>query len=134
MITATVIGPGDQNEAHRLGDLISDHRVNSGWDAEIVVADSKYGKTANFLDCHDRGIVAHMPVLKQTQDKQEPRRGIFPESLFVYDLQADTYTCPAGQTLRKRKRSMDRSQGQAWRYCIILDLFRKQDLAPSPGF
>jgi len=108
VITATVIGPGDENEAHRLRDLILDHRVNSGWDAEIVVADSKYGTTANFLDCHDRGIVAHMPVLKQTQDKQERRRGIFPESLFVYDLQADTYTCPAGQTLRKRKHWVDR--------------------------
>jgi len=108
VITATVIGPGDENEAHRLRDLILDHRVNSGWDAEIVVADSKYGTTANSLECYDRGIVAHVPVLKQTQDKQERRRGIFPKSLFVYDLQADTYTCPAGQTLRKRKHWVDR--------------------------
>jgi len=61
VITATVVGPGDENEAHRLGDLIADHRINSGWDAEIVVADSKYGTTAKFLDCHDRGIVTHMP-------------------------------------------------------------------------
>ena len=103
VITATVIGPGDENEAHRLRDLIADHRGNSGCDAEIVVADSKYGTTANFLDCHDRGIVAHMPVLKQTQDKQERRRGIFAESLFVYNPQTDTYTCPAGQLLRRRK-------------------------------
>ena len=44
-----------------------------------------------------------MPVLKQTQDQQERRREIFPESLFVYDPQTDTYTCPAGQTLRRRK-------------------------------
>ena len=108
VITATVIGPGDENEAHRLRDLVADHRRNSGRDAEIVAADSKYGTTANFLDCHDRGIVAHMPVLKQTQDKQERRRGIFPKSLFVYDLQADAYTCPAGQTLRKRKHWVDR--------------------------
>ena len=103
VITATVIGPGDENEAHRLRDLVGAHRTNSGCDAEVVVADSKYGTTANFLDCYDHGIVAHIPVLKQTQDQQERRRKIFPESLFVYDPQSDTYVCPAGQTLRRRK-------------------------------
>jgi hypothetical protein len=57
---------------------------------EVVVADSKYGTTANFFQCHDRGIVAHMPVLKQTQDQQERRRKIFPESRFIYDSHTDT--------------------------------------------
>lgn len=108
VITATLIGPGDENEAHRLGDLIEAHHDNSARKAEIVVADSKYGTTANFLECYDRGILAHIPVLKQTQDRQERRRTIFPESLFAYDPQTDTYTCPAGQTLRKRKHWADR--------------------------
>ncbi len=108
VITATVIGPGDENEAHRLGDLIETHHDNTRREAEVVVADSKYGTTANFLECYDRGILAHIPVLKQTQDQQERRRKIFPESLFVYDPQTDTYTCPAGQTLRRRKHWVER--------------------------
>lgn len=103
VITATVVGPGDENEAHRLADLLQEHQVHTQRRAETVVADSKYGTTANFLECYDRGVLAHIPVLKQTQDKQERRRGIFPESLFVYDSQTDTYICPAGQTLRRRK-------------------------------
>ena len=103
VITATTVGPGDENEAHLLGDLLRAHQMNSGRSAEVVVADSKYGTTANFLECHDRGIVAHLPVLKQIQDKQERRREIFPESVFLYDAQTDTYTCPAGQTLRRPK-------------------------------
>ncbi len=103
VITATVVGPGDENEAHRLRDLIWDHRVHTKHNVEVVVADSKYGTTANFLECYDQGIAAHIPVLKETQDKQERRRQIFPESLFVYDPQADAYSCPAGQTLRRRK-------------------------------
>jgi transposase len=107
VITATLLGPGDENEAHRLTDLLWAHRQNSGLSAEVVVADSKYGTTANFLECHDRGIAAHIPVLKQTQDQQERRRTIFPESLFLYDSQTDTYTCPGGQTLRKRKHWAD---------------------------
>ena len=103
VITATMIGPGDENEAHRLGDLLQDHQAHTQRSAEVVVADSKYGTTANFLECYDRGVKAHIPVLKQTQDKQERRREIFPESLFVYNPQTDTYACPAGQTLRRRK-------------------------------
>ncbi len=108
VITATLIGPGDENEAHRLGDLIEAHRDNTRRKAEVVVADSKYGTTANFLECYDRGILAHIPVLKQTQDQQERCRKIFPESLFAYDPQTDTYTCPGGQTLRRRKHWVER--------------------------
>jgi hypothetical protein len=108
VITATVIGPGDENEAHRLGELIEAHHDNSARKAEVVVADSKYGTTANFLECHDRGVLAHIPVLKQTQDQQERRRKIFPESLFIYDPQTDTYACPGGQTLRRRKHWVER--------------------------
>jgi hypothetical protein len=47
-------------------------------------------------------------VLKQTQDQQERRRKIFPESRFIYDPQSDTYRCPAGQTLHKRKHWVER--------------------------
>jgi transposase len=103
VITATVVGPGDQNEAHLLRDLIEAHQEHTRQQVEVVVADSKYGTTANFFDCHDHAIAAHMPVLKQTQDQQERRRKIFPESQFIYDPQSDTYRCPAGQTLSKRK-------------------------------
>jgi len=108
VITATVVGPGDQNEAHRLRDLIEAHQDHTRHNVEVVVADSKYGTTANFFDCHDHGISAHMPVLKQTQDQQESRRKIFPESRFIYDAQSDTYSCPGGQTLSKRKHWVQR--------------------------
>ena len=108
VITATMVGGGDENEAHRLGDLIWAHRANSGRNAEVVVADSKYGTTANFLQCYDRGIVAHIPVLKETQDKQDRRRQIFPDTQFCYDPHTDTYTCPAGKTLRRRKHWAER--------------------------
>lgn len=108
VITATVVGPGDQNEAHRLRDLLEAHQDHTLRKVEVVVADSKYGTTANFFDCHDHGITAHIPVLKQIQDQQERRRKIFPENQFIYDSQGDTYSCPAGQTLRKRKHWAER--------------------------
>ena len=108
VITATVMGPGDENEAHRLGELLQDHAIHTQRSAEVVVADSKYGTTVNFLECYDRGILAHIPVLKQTQDQQERRRKIFPESEFTYDPPTDTYLCPAGQRLSKRKHWAER--------------------------
>ena len=91
VITATVVGPGDENEAHRMTELLQDHQAHTQRSAQVVVADSKYGTTANFLDCYDRGILAHIPVLKQTQDKQERRSKIFPESMFVYDRNRHLY-------------------------------------------
>jgi len=108
VITATIVGPGDQNEAHRLRDLIEAHQDHTRHKVDVVVADSKYGTTANFFDCHDHGIATHMPVLKQTQDQQERRRKIFPETEFIYDPQSDTYKCPGGQTLTKRKHWAER--------------------------
>ena len=97
IITATVVGPGDQNEAHRLRDLIEAHQEHTRHNVEVVEAGSKYGTTANFFDRHDHGIATHVPALKQTQDQQERRRKIFPESQFIYDPQIDTYRCPAGR-------------------------------------
>lgn len=128
VITATVVGPGDENEAHRLGDLLEYHRANTERDVEVVVADSKYGTTANFLECYDQGILAHIPVLKQTQDKQERRRKIFPETRFVYNPQTDTYTCPAGQTLKRRKHWADR---QAFEYVTARGVCQQCPLKPQ---
>ena len=125
VITATVVGRGDENEAHRLRDLIEAHQAHSGQKVEVVVADSKYGTTANFLACHDHGIAAHLPVLKQTQDQQERRRKIFPESRFIYDPESDTYKCPAGQTLHKRKHWVDR---QAFEYVTAKGVCQKCSL------
>jgi hypothetical protein len=93
--------------------------------AEVVVADSKYGTTTNFLECYDRGIVAPIPVLKQTQDQQERRRGIFLESLFRYDALTDTYTCPGRQTLRKRKHWADR---KAFEYVTARGVYQQCSL------
>ena len=78
VITATIVGPGDENEAHRLADLIKAHQDHTRHSVEVVVADSKYGTTANFFECHDRGINAHMPVLKQTQTSKRDAVRLFP--------------------------------------------------------
>jgi transposase len=103
VITATEVTPGQVNEAHRLPALIEQHQENTEKSVETVIADSKYGTVENFLHCHDHQISAHIPDLKERQEKSGSRAGIFPEEAFVYDAQTDTYQCPAGQCLELQR-------------------------------
>ena len=108
VITATEVTAGDINEAHRMASLIDTHQDNTGYQAETVVADSKYGIVENFLVCNDRGVSAHMPDLKQRQDKGERRSGIYGEEKFYYEHDTDTYVCPTGVRLKRKSLHEDR--------------------------
>jgi transposase len=108
VITATETTPGDVNEAHEMVPLLESHHLNTGIKPETVVADSKYGTVENFLACHDRGVEAHMPDLKEFTSKRIEKLNIFSEERFEYDGESDTYRCPAGQRLRPRSLHKDR--------------------------
>lgn len=108
VITATQTTPGDVNEAHEMLSLLESHQMNTGIQADTVVADSKYGTIENFLDCHDRGVEAHMPDLKESTAKRIARLKIFSEERFEYDRETDTYRCPAGNRLNPKSLHMGR--------------------------
>jgi transposase len=101
IITAAEVTPADVNEGHMLCGLIYEHGQNTQRPAQVVVADSQYGTAQNYLECHDRGIEAHIPSLNTAHKK----KGIFSEELFSYKPQDDTYLCPAGNQLSCRKYS-----------------------------
>jgi hypothetical protein len=73
-----------------------------------VVADTKYGTVDNYLACHDRGLRAHIPDIKRSQDKSGRRKAIFPEEAFSYNPETDSYLCPAGQELKPRRHHVKR--------------------------
>jgi len=102
VITATETTSGDVNEAHEMVVLLESHHLNTGIQAETVVADSKYGTVENFLACHDQGVEAHMPDLKEWTAKRIEKLNIFSEERFEYDGESDTYRCPAGNRLKPR--------------------------------
>jgi len=108
IITATLTTPGSVNEAHLLTELLDEHHTYTGCKAEAAVADSKYGTTENFLTLHDRGVRAHMPNLSELQKGSNRRKGIFDISEFIYDEASDTYTCPAGKQLHRKKHKKKR--------------------------
>lgn len=102
VITATETTIGDVNEAHVMVPLLESHHANTGRGAEAVVADSKYGTIDNFLACHDRGLRAHIPDLREVSVTRTEKLKIFPEEQFQYDPQSDTYRCPAGNRLKPK--------------------------------
>jgi transposase len=103
VITATETTPGDVKENGEMLRLLAEHERNTGAHVETAVADSQYGTVENFRTCAELGIRPHMADLSQTQRGTGRREGIFPESAFTYDPATDTYRCPAGQTLRRRR-------------------------------
>jgi len=103
VITATQTTPGDVKENGEMLGLLAEHERNTGAQVETVVADSQYGTVENFRTCAELGIRPHMADLSLTQKGTGRRKGIFPESKFTYDPATDTYTCPAGQTLHRRR-------------------------------
>ena len=102
VITATETTSGDVNEAHEMIPLLESHHLNTGIKADTVVADSKYGTIENFLACHDRGVEAHMPDLKESLVKRRDKVDIFSEERFEYDRESDTYRCPGGNVLKPK--------------------------------
>ena len=103
VITATEVTPGEVHESHRLESLINNHENNTETTVETAVADSKYGSIENYLACRDRGIKAHFSSLEQTQKGTGTKKGIFPKEAFTYNAETDTFTCPAGQSLKRRR-------------------------------
>jgi hypothetical protein len=102
VITATETTPGSIAENKKLLELLDQHESNTRCQAQIVIADAKYGTTENYVACQTRGITTHMgDALSKAQYRRE--QNIFGDEAFTYDPVRDIYRCPAGQILRPRR-------------------------------
>lgn len=122
VITAVETTPGDVEENRKLTDLIDQHEQNTRARVETVVADCQYGTADNFRKCHQRGIRSHMGDLKEPQKGKGKRAGIFAEEEFKYDVESDTYRCPAGQILKRRRHIKKR---EAYEYSAGIKICRE---------
>jgi len=91
---------GSIAENKKLGALMEQHEQNTDCQLKTVVADYKYGTAENFVACHRQGVVTH---LGDAQDKRGKVESIFGPERFEYQPASDTYVCPAGQRLRRRR-------------------------------
>lgn len=113
VITAVETTTGAVAENTRLLPLLAQHEQNTQCAAQTLVADKQYGTAENFRACQARGLQTHMGDLLAPQQKAGRRADIFAEEDFQYDAVTDTYRCPAGQTLTRRKHKNHRA---AWDY------------------
>jgi transposase len=102
VITATAITPGSVDDGEIFTEMIEAHKEHTQKDVDTIVADSKYGTIHNYLLCHDLGIKAHIPSLEKAHRGSGRQKGIFPKEAFTYHPDTDTFTCPAGQVLKRR--------------------------------
>jgi transposase len=113
VITAQLTTGGAVKEDTQLPALREQHEVHCAAMVQTIVADSQYGTVQNFLYCRSWGIAPHMADVKTAQNRAGQRSEFFRDDQFTYDATTDTYTCPAGQRM---KRWRHRPEKQAWQY------------------
>jgi transposase len=101
VITSTLLTTGNVDDGAVLFDMVEIHERNTEAEVKTVVADSRYGITNNYLMCHDLNIEAHIPSLEETQKGRNNE--IISSDEFTYDKDKDTYICPSGQILDKKR-------------------------------
>jgi len=92
----------DRSQLTSMGDKAQEA---TGCDELIVLADRGYFNGDQVLACEGTGI---LPIIPKTQTSNNPNRGLFSGADFIYDVEHDHYTCPAGQHLTKGKVRSDR--------------------------
>ncbi len=108
VITAVETTPGDIEENKKAFELVEQHEKNTETKVETMIADTQYGTVENMITCFHRNVRCHMGDMGQAQQDSSSRKGIFGEDKFSYDTATDTYSCPAGNKLRKRKHKKSR--------------------------
>ncbi|HEX9046854.1 MAG TPA: IS1182 family transposase [Verrucomicrobiae bacterium] len=103
VITAVETTPGSIAENHKLIDLIEQHEANTEQKVETVVADSKYGTAENLAACVEKNVAPHLGLLSDKSKQHSARQHCFEAEHFTYEGSTDTYRCPAGQTLTRRR-------------------------------
>lgn len=98
VITAVQTTAGIRDDGAELSHLIAQHQENTARKPRAVVADCKYGTSANFIALAGQGIRSHMGDLR-SRLRNHHQSGIYPAQRFKYDERRDTYKCPAGRLL-----------------------------------
>jgi len=86
---------GDVNDTHALAPMAKATKELLQVDNINVLADKGYHTGEQIRQCGGNGITTYVsPKAPSTQDK-----GLYPCSMFQYNKEEDTYTCPAGSIL-----------------------------------
>lgn len=106
---------GDVNDSHALTQMATAAKEILKADSLNVLADKGYHTGEELKKCEIANITAYVsPKAPSTPDN-----GLFPITAFTYNMQDDTYTCPAGETLTTNKvwyRHSGKGKTEAFRF------------------
>lgn len=89
---------GNETDGDRLQELLDTVQQKHDVKPAAVVADSAYGRGYHRRDLKEKGIKFAAPL----QSVSDNHTGLYSNENFVYDAEAGTMTCPAGQVTRKK--------------------------------
>lgn len=101
----------DADDHGQLAPMIDEARAVTGQVAPLVLADGGYHSGANLQACEERGQPVAMPEAQEKKLKDP-----YHKQAFRYDEPSDTFTCPAGQTLRQVGTKRRERRPIAWVY------------------
>jgi transposase len=87
---------GDVNDSHALAEMAENTQKLLAPDSMDVLADKGYHTGQELQRCQESGIKTFV----SPKDSAAGDSGVFPVTGFVYNPQDDSYTCPAGETMR----------------------------------
>jgi transposase len=75
--------------------------------AADVAADGGYFVSEDIKVCQEMGLEVHLPAVNNSPSE---RAGLYGKKDFIYDSATDSYRCPAGQQLQKRREMEDKGR------------------------
>lgn len=110
VITAVAVSDSATDDTAAVPDLVEDHERTLGSSPKAVVADRLYGSQ----DC--LGYLQHKQIDTVIGERAGGNKhGGFDKSQFTYDRDRDTYTCPGGNILCRRR--TDSAKAKAFYAC-----------------
>jgi transposase len=98
IILAALVTPADVMENQPMLGLLWRVRFRRKLHPHQATGDTTYGTVENIVALEDAGIRAYVPLPNMNH-----RRPFYGQDEFTYDATHDTYSCPAGHTLRRER-------------------------------
>lgn len=105
IITATVTTPARRSEPLVFEEAVRQHEFNTGLMLQTPVTARQYGTAQVYRYVHERGMTPCIPRPRTSENM-----AMFPRRLFIYDPEADHYTCPAGEIMVRRRVEQNRAR------------------------
>ena len=100
VVTVTQTTHGVVDDGVQLPALLAEQEQKLPAVLQTLVADARYGTSANFIALAKVGVHTHMADLRSKQ-RNLSVEGIHPRADFIYQAESDTYQCPAGEELTR---------------------------------